>query len=351
MLVSKIQYPAIISEQGWTTFLARFVLWILSVYFERIGCPFDVETQNTRAAMNRVSDFREKRIEDIRGYISRMPSLPITAAKVLEVCNDPEVSPHALNRVISLDPVLTGQVLGLINSAYYSLPKKTTSLARAIIMLGINTVKNLALSTAIIQRIGTKSLFKTLSAENFWIHSLCVGVLAKTLAAIKGVPAMEREGYFVAGLLHDLGKIPLNSLFPREYSRILKSAESWQIPLHSRETAVFEMDHGTVGKMLAEKWGLGDTINETIFHHHSPGRAEKRNCRFVAIVALANAAANTFGIGSAGDHYPEDLTTVPLLELVGIEWDAIVDLRDSILREIEKAKIFLQVNRKEQHGR
>ena len=88
-------------------------------------------------------------VKRIRAYIGRMPSLSTTVSKVLETCNNPNASPYDLNRVISLDPALTGQVLRLINSAYYALPHPITSLPRAIIMLGLNTVKNLALSLAI----------------------------------------------------------------------------------------------------------------------------------------------------------------------------------------------------------
>ena len=89
-------------------------------------------------------------LKDIRAYIARMPSLSTTAAKVLETCNNPQSSPNDLNRVICLDPVLAGQVLRLTNSAYYSLGHSVSSLTRAIIMLGINTVKNLVLSFAIL---------------------------------------------------------------------------------------------------------------------------------------------------------------------------------------------------------
>ena len=83
----------------------------------------------------------------VREYVGSMPSLPTTVSKVLEVCNNPKTSPIDLDRVIQLDPVLMGRVLKLINSAYYSLGSQVTSLVRAIIMLGVNTVKNLALSS------------------------------------------------------------------------------------------------------------------------------------------------------------------------------------------------------------
>jgi HD-like signal output (HDOD) protein len=165
----------------------------------------------------------EKRLRQINKYILRMPSLSTTVGKVLEICNNPSTSPNDLNRVISLDPVLTGQVLRLINSAYYSLPNRITSLTRAIIMLGINTVKNLVLGTSIVGSVGGRESFKTLSMDHFWEHSLAVGVTAKTLAARKGIPITEREEFFVAGLLHDLGKIPLSVEFSFSIASIASS--------------------------------------------------------------------------------------------------------------------------------
>ncbi|MCX7654895.1 MAG: HDOD domain-containing protein, partial [Treponemataceae bacterium] len=143
----------------------------------------------------------------IDSYIKNMPSLPTTVAKVLEVCNNPRTSPADLNQVISLDPVLVGRVLKLINSAYYGLGQQVTSLVRAIIMLGINTVKNLALSSAVLRNLTSRKDFQALEMDGFWRHSLCVGVAAKMIAKKRGVDPKLTEEYFAAGLLHDIGKI------------------------------------------------------------------------------------------------------------------------------------------------
>ena len=106
---------------------------------------------------------RERYLERIRAYIARMPSLSTTVIKVLETCNDPRASANDLQRIISLDPVLTGRVLKLINSAYYSLGVPIISLARAIVMLGLNTVKNLALSFAILENLRCDGSFHVFS--------------------------------------------------------------------------------------------------------------------------------------------------------------------------------------------
>ena len=125
---------------------------------------------------------KETRLKQIAGYINKMPSLPISVTKVIEICNDPRTSPADLNSVIRIDPVLMGNVMKLINSAYYGLSDQVTSLVRAIIMLGINTVKNLSLSTAILGTLSTKDQFQALNMDGFWRHSLCVGAAAKLIA-------------------------------------------------------------------------------------------------------------------------------------------------------------------------
>lgn len=287
----------------------------------------------------------EQRFSLIHKYIERMPSLSTTVTKVLEVCNHPNTSANDLNRVIALDPVLTGQVLKLINSAYYSLPNQISSLTRAIIMLGINTVKNLALSTAVLSSMGREDSFRSLSMDAFWTHSLCVGVMAKALAGRKGIPNMMQEEFFVAGLLHDLGKIPLNNCFAEEYRQALELSAIEQGPLPKAEEMLLGMDHGRVGKMIADKWQLNLALTELLRFHHVPEKASENNRQLVAVVALANAYANLFDVGSAGDRYPDISRIDALLAQVGLQWLDLSSLHLVVEQEIEKAQVFLQVAR------
>jgi HD-like signal output (HDOD) protein len=298
---------------------------------------------STGQIMSEAPITKEQRLKRIQDHISRMPSLSTTVTKVLEICNSPTTSPNDLNRVISLDPVLTGKVLKTINSAYYSLPKQVTSLTRAIILLGLNTVKNLALSTEVMENMGRKESFQALSMDDFWTHSICVGVTAKSLAAIKGVPITGREEYFVAGLLHDLGKIPLNDRFPDEYRRTLELTKQEQNVLRDSETLSLSIDHCAVGGMIAEKWQLYENLIDTLLYHHNADEAKEETRPFVSTVALANAYANIFEIGSAGDPFPEESTVMDLLETMGVDWSKLSALYETVLDEIEKARVFLQM--------
>lgn len=284
-------------------------------------------------------DEREARLRKIRNFVKKMPPLSTTVSKVLEICSRPDTAPNDLNKVISLDPVLTGQVLKLINSAYYSLMNKVTSLTRAIIMLGLNTVKNLALSTAIIRSVGQTKKSKVLPIKKFWAHSIGVGVTAKLLAAALEIPMGEREEFFVAGLLHDLGKVP----FGDEYTDVLKLTKQRQQSLVSVEQEILDVDHQEVGRMIAEKWKLNEAITEAICYHHSPELASPDNQKLVAAIALADSYVCLFDIGFAGNRYPDEELLTRALELTGLSWQTISGLSDAVEEEIHNAEIFLQV--------
>jgi HD-like signal output (HDOD) protein len=293
--------------------------------------------------MNDFHPNRECYLKKIQAYIARMPSLSTTVIKVLETCNDPNASAYELKRVISLDPVLTGRVLKLINSAYYALGHAVSSLTRAIILLGVNNVKNLALSFTILDNFRGKRSGRSFSADEFWTHSLGVGVVAKSLAALKEVPPSAREEFFIAGLLHDLGKLPLQSQFPAEYCRVWDCAHRQENQLYQSEIRHLGLDHCAVGQMIATKWRLGLSLVDALSHHHHPDESSEKNRDFVTIVALANQWANAFNIGNAGNQPADHAAVAEFSGKVGVDWAILSNLQETVLGEIDKAKVFLEV--------
>ncbi len=274
----------------------------------------------------------------ITRFIKRMPSLSTTVGKVMEICSRTDASPNELNKVISLDPVLTGQVLKLINSAYYSLMNKVTSLTRAITMLGMNTVKNMALSTAIIRSVSGAKKSIALPTKQFWAHSIATGVCAKLLAKANGVPVMECEEYFVAGLLHDLGKIP----FGDEYIDVLQKVKVDYLPLIDLEREMLGVDHQEVGRQIAEKWKLNEAMTCAIAYHHDVEAAPEEQRVRVAYVGLANMYSNILDLGYAGDPFPAPEGADAMLEITGLSWDMFGAVAKDVEAEIEKAQVFLQ---------
>ncbi len=278
----------------------------------------------------------------IQAYIQKMPSLPTTVAKVLEVCNNPRTSPADLNHVISLDPVLVGRVLKLINSAYYGLGQQVTSLVRAIIMLGINTVKNLALSSAVLHNLSSKKDFQAIDMEGFWRHSLCVGVAAKVIAKRRGVDGKLAEEYFAAGLLHDIGKIPLNAVLSNEYVMAIAASDRERVSLHVAEDRLIGLNHAKAGAMIASAWRLEGAVGDAVARHHDYLSYEGPFKEVLYSVVLANRFANVMEIGFSGNRYPEKLDP-SVWEFLGLHREVFDEIEPIVNQEIDKAKIFLRI--------
>ncbi len=286
-----------------------------------------------------MSSHTERQRREIERFIEKMPSLSTTVGKVMEICSRTDASPNELNKVVSLDPVLAGQVLKLINSAYYSLVNKVTSLTRAITMLGMNTVKNMALSTAIIRTVGSAKKSRALPTTKFWAHSIGVGVSAKLLGEVIGLPVMEREELFIGGLLHDLGKVP----FGDDYIEALNIAKFEQLPLHEVELDVMGINHQETGLMIAEKWKLNEVITACIATHHDTAKLKSDSNPKVALIALGNMYINIFDHGYAGDPFPKEEDIEILLRYVNLTPDEYCGIGERVIEEIHKAEVFLKL--------
>jgi HD-like signal output (HDOD) protein len=278
----------------------------------------------------------------VQTYIGKMPSLPITVTKVIEICNQPGTSPVDLNKVISVDPVLMARVMKLINSAYYGLGDKVTSLSRAIIMLGINTVKNLALSTAVVGAIGKGESTSALNMQGFWRHSLGVGVTAKLIAKRRAVDARLVEEYFIAGLLHDIGKIPMNHVLKDRYLAVLGLADREHISLADAERREVGFNHADVGKLIGTAWNIGGAVIDAVAYHHDVAAYGAEHSELVATVHVANYFMNLAEVGFAGDRFP-GTPSQDVYRALGINLGLLDEIETEVAGEISKAEVFLKV--------
>jgi len=279
--------------------------------------------------------------EKINNYILDMPSLPVSAEKALQICNKVNVNPMDLNHVILLDPVLTGKLLKLINSAYYGIGTPVTSLVKAITMLGLNTVKNLVLSSAILSTLPVNKDINGLNMEGFWHHCLCVGVMTKLLASKQGADSRYREEYFAAGLLHDIGKIPLNAVLSSDYIQMITIADRENKPLYAVESEIAGINHCEAGGIISNLWKLDNPIIDVITYHHSINEYSGENKKILCFVEIANYFSHIYEIGFAGNRKPVK-PDKSVWETADLNDEAYLDLMPNLYNEIEKAKIFLQ---------
>lgn len=240
--------------------------------------------------------------------VDKIPTFQESVHRILALTTSPDCSAKDLVQVIEHDPILTIKVLKLVNSAYFGLSQEVTSVNHSVVYVGINTIKNVAISVAT-----TGALPKTnkagLNMNRFWEHSLAVGVIAKLLADNKGVGKNEQANYFVAGLLHDIGKVLFAHFIPAEYQQVLQKSEVENIPLHQAEKELLGFDHSEIGAMVAEKWQLPSDLINSIRDHH--GSAEQDQNPLSLAIYAANQAAHYLELTKqASDNNDEDALNV-----------------------------------------
>lgn len=196
----------------------------------------------------------------------QMPAFPKSVQKVLELAKNIDCDAKDIAAVIEKDPVMTAKILKVLNSPYYSLPSKITSINRSIVYLGFNTVKNLALGIAsigVLPRVNKADF----DIQHYLNHSLYVAGLARMLYGRLSPKGDSTESY-IAGLLHDFGKVVFAQFMADEFRQALELSKSEGIPLYLAERQILGADHCLMGSMLAEKWQFPDPLVDAIRHHH-----------------------------------------------------------------------------------
>lgn len=200
--------------------------------------------------------------------VDRMPAFPRSVQLVLEMTRNINCLPKELVGVIEKDPVMTMKILKVINSAYYSLPNKVTSVNQSVVYLGINTIKNLALSFAavgILPRVNTAGF----DIQRYLVHSLATATVARQLCTHYLKSEADPGDCYVAGLLHDFGKVVYAQFMAPEFRDAMALSEAEGMPLHEAERQIIGVDHGVVGAMLAKRWQFPPQLIQCIRDHHA----------------------------------------------------------------------------------
>jgi putative nucleotidyltransferase with HDIG domain len=232
--------------------------------------------------------------EELVAGVTDLVTLPEVALRVNQMVDDPRVSADAIGRAIAQDAALTARVLRAANSPLFGMTRQIDSIGRAVTVLGAGQVRDLTLGLSAARAFdGIPNDLVSMSA--FWDHSLMCAVAARLLAAQAG----RGEAVFVAGLLHDIGRLVLFRRVP-EASRqavLMSVDEPGEPPMHLCERALIGTDHAEIGAALARQWRLPPMLRECLEFHHEPSRACDHP-REVALVHIANSIAAMAEIGS-----------------------------------------------------
>jgi len=213
---------------------------------------------------------------------------------------NPKTSASEISKVLSRDPVLAAKILSVVNSAYYGFPRKISTISHAIMILGFNDIKNMALSVSVFDAFKGRQR-EGLDLEEFWKHSIGVGVCARQLG--KRVKYPEAEEAFIAGLLHDIGKIAFQKYMSTEYKDIVQYAVDNNIWITESERRSLEGDdHTSMGGLVAEKWKLPSKLINAITDHHDPVSPKGDINMLTALVHAGDVFSRIRKIGNGGDN-------------------------------------------------
>ncbi|MBF0191344.1 MAG: HDOD domain-containing protein [Magnetococcales bacterium] len=270
--------------------------------------------------------------------VDGMPAFPPSVYHILKLTADINCAPKALVRVIDLDPVLTIKLLQLVNSPYFGLSRQIGSIRQAVVFVGINTIKNLALTIAPMEMLSRDAL-NTPFLEGLLSHAIAVGVVARHLARRSGISEMESTDFFVAGLLHDFGKIALHRFFPEKHAKALALAHKKQLPLHLAEQEILNLDHTQVGALLADKWQLPPGCQASMGQHHNwkhAGESAVLDC-----VIAANIIAKTIGVGHSGNPVIDNPLHPAIEHRLGGDLSDLIGTLGDISGEMHKVQRFI----------
>ncbi len=277
-----------------------------------------------KTAIKRAGDLerslRDQSLRQLVSRLDRLPSIPVLYVRIVEKLQDPEIALDEIGDIVAGDMAMTAKILKLVNSAFFGLGRQISSPSEAVSYLGVETIKSLVLSIHAFSQFASFRL-GAFSIDALWAHSQQTAGLAKEIARMEDADNRVLDDAFVAGLLHDSGKLILASNFAAEYDQVLAAGRAGSRAVLAAEERIFGANHAEVGGYLLGLWGLPVPVVEAIALHHQPRLCAHTVFSPLTAVHAANALVNLQPGGPVAP-VPEELD---LDYLATLELDARVE--------------------------
>jgi len=264
----------------------------------------------------------EQRIAALGGKIE-IPALPELYMRLREIIDSPSGNAAKIAALLANEPGLSMKILRTVNSPIYGLRQQATKVEQAVGLLGMNEVANIVLSATLLKRFPAQPGHRRLDLRRFWEHSIGVGTMARILGNMADPSArIQVNDTFVAGLIHDIGRLMLYQNFPDEFVRALDLCKSERTTMLQAEIAVFNFSHQDIGAFVADQWGFSRNMVKSLELHNSPEELDSgdESYTFVCLIHIADLLAHALRFGDAGDPF------VPVFSSTA--WDALaIDMR------------------------
>jgi HD-like signal output (HDOD) protein len=281
---------------------------------------------------------REEQLRNIIMTTRDLPAMPHVASKVLALCSEPSTSAKQIQKVIADDQAMTARILKIANSAMYACSRNVKTLTEAIVMLGFNSIRSLVVTSAARNLYSSGSKRMGLKERLLWEHSIGCGFACKLLVQER-YPNLAEEA-FLAGLMHDIGKLVLNLHAPDRFDEIVQIVYNENRAFVETETEILGFDHTQVGALLVGKWKLPALMEDVIGLHHDPS-ALTPDSHLLLYLDLANNMCKKLGIGFV-DNPDLDLAGLPSNQILGLSPEIFATTADKLQATLEtEMEIFV----------
>lgn len=277
-------------------------------------------------------------------HLESLPTLPAIAIKLVQAAADPKTDADDIAALIKGDQSLAAKVLSAANSALAG-GRGVSTVEQAVVRLGFRAVRNLVLATKVFECFppDRSRPAKRFDRTEFWRHALAVACAARRLALARPAPGVDAEEAYLAGLLHDLGKVALHAVFPKGYERVIAESERQRGDIADCERAVLGVDHFVAGRRLAERWRLPRYLQEVIWLHQMSVEALPTCIEMpalIGIVRLADTLAREQRIGFSGNHaFYESAAT--LTEQLGFSPEQLESVAATLVTDVAEQSALL----------
>ena len=263
--------------------------------------PCDAESlrQTISRAFALKSTLADPSLQAVIAGAGNLPSIPSAFHDLMNKLKDPEWGAKEIATIIARDPAMSAKVLQLSNSAFFGVRRRVTSISDAVVSLGLDTLKTLALGVGVFSPFSANGP-SSFSIEKFGRHGLRAAVLSRKIAHAERFSQQEAEDAFVAGLLHDIGRLVMISAMPEKYDAAMLLSRAEHLPMFEAERRIYGTTHSEVGTYILWLWGLPDNIVQAVAHHHFPADYPGQGTGTLLVVHVADALTHEYDAQAAG---------------------------------------------------
>lgn len=270
-------------------------------------------------------------IDSAIAEVGEIATLPEVTVKIIQIVENPKSTARDLHDVIRNDPALSARILKVVNSAFYGLPGQIASIDRAIVLLGLSAVKNIAIAASMTHLFNSGPAIEGFSGAEVWRHSVATGVASRMLSAAQGRPAVEES--FLAGIIADLGLLVERQVFSKQLAEIIAQLNADGGDFCELENQIIGADHQAFGMALAAKWRFPQPLCTTIGYHHKPHTLAAATRELPTLVCVADVIVSRLNMGFS--TYGED-TEIPLefLDIIKLTPEKIQGVVDEVPQQV-----------------